>query len=127
MTAALRAITICALAAIALLLYFIANAVTHTGGVQVASYRFAFYCLVFIVACMETRIRLGLRIPRGPLFSAHLIFAIPFFLALGALAFWTRVSWLEAAFLALGIGTCCTGSVLLYRSSLAIARTETAA
>jgi hypothetical protein len=81
-----------------------------------AWYRLSWYLLIGAVLLMEARVRFGYGTPRGALFYAHLAFAVPFFMALTALAFLARPLWLVAAADALLLGLAALGGVLLTRS-----------
>lgn len=104
--------TALAVVVLAFFLYFLSYAEIEHG---VEFYRFAWYALLVSVVCMEIRVRLGYRIPRGRLFYTHLAFAIPFFLALTALAFVTQPLWLIAVCDLLLAGLAFLGFLLFFR------------
>lgn len=80
-----------------------------------AQYEAVWACAFFVVLCMETRVQAGGRLPRTAILWIHLASAVPFFLALSALAFFARFEWLEIAAALLGLAALCTGAVLWYR------------
>lgn len=87
----------------------------------IEAYFSALLPLVAIIACMETRVRMGYRSRRGGLFIAHLACALVFILTLIALASLSRAGnlpsvWLLVAAYATFAGMVLSGAVLIRRS-----------
>lgn len=112
-----------ALAAILAAVYFMFRALSVDGVARMLEYRATFVAFLIIVLCMEARVRMGFRLPRGKLFAIHLIAAVPFILLLGTLSFMALAPWADLLCLALFLVTLGTGSVLFGKNYL---RTRTA-
>ena len=118
-----RLLSSAALAAILAASYFMLRALSADEAARMLEYRATFLAFLIIVLCMEVRVRMGFRLPRGRLFVIHLIAAIPFLLLLGALSFMSLAPWADLLCFALFLVTLGTGSVLFGRNYL---RTRTA-
>lgn len=79
------------------------------------AYRWALGGAAAVVLTMESRVRLGLRVPRGPLFWWHLSCSVPAFLLLVLLAFVMRPAWMQYLMLALLLASFAAGALLLAR------------
>jgi hypothetical protein len=82
---------------------------------RMRAYQYCFASFCIIALCIETRVRMGYRLPRGPLFWVHLPCAVVFFVFLGALAFIQLpriVGFFELGLFLIVLGT---GAVLFYR------------
>lgn len=80
-----------------------------------AEFRLAWACALVIILAAETRAQTGERVERTILFWIHLCSAVPFFLALSALAFFVQPLWLVLLTAALGLVAFYTGGILWYR------------
>jgi hypothetical protein len=78
-------------------------------------YRLSLAALVLVVLCMEMRVRLGYRLPRGSMFWSHIAFAVPLFCALAMLGFYTQSTWLAVLAPVLFAGLLVTGGALFYK------------
>lgn len=86
----------------------------HTLSVDTALlwHRCAFASFLLSALCIEGRVRMGYRLPRGMLFGMHLSVAIPFFVLLGVLSLYSLPLWVSyTAFVGFCI-TLGTGAVL---------------
>jgi hypothetical protein len=59
-----------------------------------AHYRLALIASVFVVLCMELRVRLGWRLPRKPLFVLHVLVGVTLLVCLVLLAWRPMPAWL---------------------------------
>lgn len=75
-------------------------------------HRAALISFLILTLCIETRVRMGFKLPRGLLFASHMLAAIPFFLLLCALSFLTLPHWLTYLAFVLFCATLGTGAVL---------------
>ncbi len=82
---------------------------------QMHAYQACFTSFFIIALCIEMRVRMGFKLPRGRLFWVHLPCAISFFLLLGALSIFTLPRWVDFLELGLFLVVLSTGSVLFYR------------
>ncbi len=85
------------------------------------AYLLALVPLAAVVACMETRVRMGYRSRRGLLFVVHLACAIGFILVLLALISFSHAAhhspaWLLPVAYALLAGMAISGAILIRRS-----------
>jgi hypothetical protein len=102
-------------------LYLLVNSIAPVLAIVVVfefmagNFPLAWACALGIVLCMESRVQLGGRVPHTTIFWMHLVAAVPFFLALTALAFLERTIWLEIIAILFGIAALCTGAILWYR------------
>lgn len=77
---------------------------------------FALLCLGGIVACMETRVRMGYRGPRKAMFAAHLALCSAYIVALILLIVGLRAPWLLPLAWLSFFGMTASGAVLLRQS-----------
>lgn len=80
-----------------------------------AAYAAAFWSMVAIVLCMETRVRMGWRQPRPHSFWLHVAAGAALLLALGALALWPMPAWMPFVAAALLLVVALGGGALLWR------------
>ena len=104
-----------ALTAVVSAFYFFIQATFEVGSAQIPYYRAAFFSFVIIIICIESRVRMGYRLPRGLLFGIHLSCSIPFFLLLGIIAFFPVAIWLIYIADILSIIMITTGIILFTR------------
>lgn len=100
---------------LALIALFVALMLKATASGTPTAYRYALAAATLAVAVMETRVRMGLRLPRGRLFYAHLVASV---IALGlliVLAFAVQSALLRGLALAFFAVSGAAGGVLLYR------------
>jgi len=79
-------------------------------------YGYSLLSLLGIVACMETRVRLGYRSPRGALFAMHLACASALVLALVLLMLDAKPLWSAPLALVAFVGMAISGGLLIRRS-----------
>ncbi len=78
-------------------------------------YRDAFFALLVAFCAIELRVQAGGRVARTSLLWFHLATAIPFYIALGVLAFVAAPSWLVVAMAGLGACALVSGSLVFMR------------
>lgn len=95
--------------------YFMLRSLAVTGPAAMLEHRAAFFSFIISVLCIETRVRMGYRLPRGPLFWTHLCVAIPFCILLSSISFVMLPAWLGYLCFVLFCVTLGTGVVLFGR------------
>ncbi len=96
--------------------FFIFQATFNSAGIEhMRVYQLCFLSFLAISVCIETRVRMGYRLARGPIFWIHLPTALLFFGLLATLAVIPLPRWTEFVAFGLFLVVLSTGLILFYK------------
>lgn len=104
-----------ALVLVATALYFIGAAFGTEGAGAMAAYRTAFFVLLGAFCAIELRVQAGSRLTKTGMIWMHLATAVPFYAALGILAFVATPVWLVGIMALLGTVALVSGVLVFGR------------